>query len=276
MKLPLLTFATALHALGGLSLAHGQGAPRPVPVRVVVTEVSDSRSTGELKGTCTVGLKFTGDAAIESLDLIRVNLKTALDDLNRDLIFNDNQRNDYFLDTRHAGLSRISLTLRNPSRNATVIKLLEGEVELFNPTIANGGLVTIKDFFKLPPAPMQHPSLIKNDIAVLYLTQAGFEARRAELMARYKNYLHNEWPERLAGLLLIVDENGTIASFEVQQPDGKSLGRGTTAVDAGAMGGSRRLNFQKVPATGTVLKITLKTPETIRTIPFKLEKIQLP
>jgi len=40
---------------------------------------------------------------------------------------------------------KTELRLRNPSRNASTIKLVDGEVELFSPTIANGGVLTVKD-----------------------------------------------------------------------------------------------------------------------------------
>ena len=46
--------------------------------------------------------------------------------------FNSSQRN---------GVLKTDLRLRNPSRNASVIKLVDGEVEFFSPTAANGGVL---------------------------------------------------------------------------------------------------------------------------------------
>jgi hypothetical protein len=263
--------------LGGLLSVHGQVAPKQlVPVRATVADVSDYRTTEDAGGRCMVGLRFTGDAAAEAMDILRINLKTAQDDLNRDLIQNATQPNMEFLDGRRKGLVRSSVALRNPSRNATTIKLLEGEVELFNPTVANGGLAIIKDFFKLPPTPMQHPSLVKNDIEVIYITKALFDTRKAEFQAQHQ-FLRGQWPYQQAACVFLTDPNRLMASFEVQQPDGTTLGGGRNSIDAEFLGEQTRvLRLRAVPPAGSVLKITLKVPAAIRAYPFKLEKIQLP
>src|SRR5215471_17417182 len=99
-------------------------------INVSVGDVTDNRSTGSFGSECKLELKFTGDAASDAAAIRQVRVKKAIDDLGRDLSrsesheslhsFNSGQRN---------GVLKTELRLRNPSRNASTIKLLDGEVE---------------------------------------------------------------------------------------------------------------------------------------------------
>src|SRR3954452_2450685 len=98
-------------------------AKRLVPVQASVGDVVDSRSTGSFNSECKVELKFTGDVATDAATVRQVHVKKAVDELGRDLAREDSS--DPFMHSSSAsrtGALKTEVRLRNPSRNATVIK----------------------------------------------------------------------------------------------------------------------------------------------------------
>ncbi len=80
-----------------------------------------------------------------------------------------------------SGALSTEVKLRNPSRNATAIKVIKGQAELFNPTEANGGLLTIQNILQHPAEPVQNPVLAKYHIQLIYLTKAAYDAKKKEI-----------------------------------------------------------------------------------------------
>lgn len=152
---------------------HAQDTPKPAtPIRASVGDVTDNRTTGAFNSECKIEVKFTGDAAADAAAVREVRVTKAVDELGRDLV--PKEKENSFSSSSfgsHSGALKGEIKLRNPSRNATVIKLIEGEVELFNPTPANGGLLVIKDILKHPAEPVQNPTLKKYGIELIYLTK---------------------------------------------------------------------------------------------------------
>src|SRR6267154_3284462 len=141
---------TLIIASGFATLLNAQNAAKqPVPVKASVGDVTDHRSTGSFNSDCKLELKFTGDAASDAASVRRIRVKTAIDELGRDLTRHDSQDSAASAgSSQRSGVLKTEVRLRNPSRNATAIKLVEGEVEFFNPTSVNGGILVIKDILK--------------------------------------------------------------------------------------------------------------------------------
>jgi len=155
----------------------------PTAVQVSVGDVTDNRSTGSFNSECTVELKFTGDVAADAGSVRQVRLQEATDEVGRDLLVkSDDSVASHFFDSGHStGALKADVKLRNPSRNATTIKVLKGEVELFSPTEANGGVLTIKNVLARPAEPIQDVELDKYGVQLMYLTKAAYEAKKKEI-----------------------------------------------------------------------------------------------
>lgn len=160
----------------------------PTPIQASVGDVTDNRTTGSFNSECKVELKFTGDAASDAGSVRQVRLIEAKDEVGRDLILknDDDISSRSFNSGNSSGALKADVKLRNPSRNATTIKILKGEVELFTPTEANGGLLTIKSVLKTPAEPIKNAALEKYGIQLMYLTKETYEAKKKEIEAQKK------------------------------------------------------------------------------------------
>ncbi|HWX19465.1 MAG TPA: hypothetical protein VN578_06115 [Candidatus Binatia bacterium] len=264
---------------------------QPVPVRVSVGDVTDNRTTGSFNSECKLELKFTGDAATDAVSVRKVRLKKAVDELGRDLARDD--ASDPFgssgFGQRSGGL-KTELRLRNPSRNATVIKLLSGEVELFNPTQANGSILTIKDILKHPAEPVPNSSLKKYGIELLYLTKESYEAKKKQIEEQQKSQpgaqigdVFGDLFKGMFGGMMSVDKNNSLKLYvkdpekrvvevEFQDAAGKPLKR----VSTWSSGELRQIELSSPPPADTQLTVHLATPEALQTFPFAIENIPLP
>lgn len=270
-----------------------QPAARPLtPVNATVSEVTDNRTTGSFKSECKIELKFTGDAAADAASVRQVHLKKAVDELGRDLIPADDA------DSFHAGLGSLGsgrsgvlkteLTLRNPSRNATVIKVIEGDVELFSPTKANGGILVIQDILKHPAEPVQNDTLKKFGIQLMYLTKESYEAKKRELEQQDKSggAVGQAFADLFKGMFsgMMSSSSGNSLTFFVKDPDKRVLGlecldaTGKPLKRNGSWSSNEMVNqqFENPPPVDTQLLIHLATPEAIQLVPFKIENIPLP
>src|SRR2546423_12866082 len=166
---------------------HAQEAPKQT-IRVSVGNVTDNRTTGSFFSECKLELKITGDAATDAATVRQVRVKKAVDELGRDLTREDNRdSSSSFSSNQRNGVLKTDLRLRNPSRNASIIKLVDGEVELFTPSAANGGVLTVKDILKHPVEPVQSEALKKYGVELMYLTKESYEAKKKQVEEQQKS-----------------------------------------------------------------------------------------
>ena len=276
-------FAIVLHAQSG--------SKQLVPVKVSVGEITDNRTTGSFNSECKLELKFTGDAASDAASVRQVRVHKAEDELGRDLTRKDpSDAFSGFGSGQRSGLLKTELRLRNPSRNATVIKLVEGEVELFNPTLANGGILTTKDILKHPAEPVQNAAFKKYGIELMYLTKESYEAKKKQIEEQQKDAtggkLGDAFGELFKGMfggmmssdsknsvkLYVKDPEKRVIDVEFQDASGKPLKHGSSW----SSGELRQIEFNAPPPADTQLLIHLATPEALQTFPFKVENIPLP
>ena len=266
-------------------------AKQPVPVKVIVGDVADNRSTGSFNSECKLELKFTGDAANDAASVRQVRIKKAVDELGRDLT--RDETSDSFGSSgfgQRSGALKTELRLRNPSRNATVIKLVSGDVELFNPTPANGGILTIKDILKHPTEPVADATLKKYGIELMYLTKESYEAKKKQLEEQQKNAAGGKLGEAFGDLfkgmfagmmsadgqnsvkLYVKDPEKRVIEVEFQDAGAKPL-KHTSSWSSGEL---RQIELKAPPPADTQLMVRLATPEALRTFPFTIENIPLP
>jgi hypothetical protein len=266
------------------------GAPIQT-INVSVGDVTDNRSTGSFGSECKLELKFTGDAANDAAATRQVRVKKAIDDLGRDLSRTDSHESFHsFNSGPRIGVLKTELRLRNPSRNAGTIKLLEGEVELFSPTMANGGVLTIKDILKHAAEPVQNDALKKYGIEVVYLTKESYEAKKKQIQEQQKADAGGKLGEAFGDLfkgmfggmmasdsqssvkLYVKDPEKRVVDVEFQDASGNALKTGSNW----SMGELRQIEFKSAPPPDAQLLIRLATPEALRTFAFKVENVPLP
>ncbi len=183
VRRPLTCVATLLL----LTLAAGSQAAEatgPEPLRVNVESVEDHRSS--MSGnTCQVRLAALGDELDEDTTVIDTKLTRAVDDLDRDLVAKPGSMSSRYgnafrsLMSPSRGPLRITLTLRNPSRRATAIKVIEGVAQLHTPTATNEGVITLTDPLATEGVPLKHKTLEKYGIEITYITEeAAAELRQ--------------------------------------------------------------------------------------------------
>jgi len=263
----------------------------PKTINVSVGDVTDNRTTGSFSSECKLELKFTGDAASDAAAVRQVRVKKAIDDLGRDLTRNDSQDSFHsFNSGQRNGVLKTELRLRNPSRNAGTIKLVDGEVELFNPTTANGGILTIKEILKHPAEPVQNAALKKYGVEVIYLTKESYEAKKKQIQEQQKTDADGKIGEAFGELfkgmfggmmgsesknsvkLYVKDPEKRVVDVEFQDASGNALKTGSSW----SMGEMRQIEFKSAPPPDAELRIHLATPEALQTFAFKLENIPLP
>jgi hypothetical protein len=276
-----------------LPAAHSQTpAKSPTPLRASVGEVTDNRSTGSFFAECKVELKFTGDAASDGGNVRQVRVTQALDELGRDL---KPEKSDsgfpHSFDSEHSGGTlKAEVKLKNPSRNAGTIKVIKGEVELFNPTDANGANLHVKDVLKHPAEPIQNAALSKYGIVIMYLTKESYDAKKKELDAQQGgadagNKLGAAFADLFKGMLggmmsdsknsvlmYIKDPQNRVVSLELQDTQGKAL----KTHSRWSSSDFQQTQLDAPPPADSQLLIQLAVPEAIRTIPFEVHDVPLP
>lgn len=263
-------------------------------VEITLGDVTDTRTTGELFSGCEVEIKVMGDAVANSLGIRAVRVHSALDDTGQSLLKEDSEMPSFFdRSTQDKNTLREKITLKNPSRSAKSIKLLEGELELFQPTIENGGMVVIDNFMLEPSEPIESESLDRWNIQITYLTKESYEAKKKEFEETYKGNLERA-REKIGGVFAemfedvfeenLSDEKNTLQFF-IKDPKNRivdlgftdSLGNPIKAWSRSSIGELRIYSFKdQTPSSDTRLVVYLATPESIKVVPFKLENIPLP
>jgi hypothetical protein len=171
--------------------------------------------------------------------------------------------------------SKTVVNLRNPSRQSTALAILEGEITLFTPTEANGGVVRVMRL--APPG-----ELLKNDaleqagIQFVYFTRTAFETNRLLVGAEAKEMFNQAFQLNGADATCLVlrDPKKLVVDFELQDRDAKRIVAGTFF--GGFNGWDRALFLKGPPPDGAQLLVRVATPESIKSYPFKLENIPLP
>ena len=263
-------------------------------VHIAYGDVIDSRMmTGDsLGGGCEVELRAVGDAVADAKSIRGVRVQTATDDTGRDLTNpKPGSATPFAMRTSGGDFLAKRVRLRNPARSATVIKLLEGELDLFHPTTENGGKIILKGFQSHPGEFIESADLEKANVKLIYVTKDTEKSaidRLDQETTRHgdvaKSGTMPPWRRMPWGPTYPMDNVKNPVQFMFTDPDGKladfaflessgavisnrGSGRGPTFFHAG---------FDTALPHDAQLVIYLTTPASIKTIPFKLENIPLP
>jgi len=288
MKLPNQTCLVIFLALPMVAIAQTEEKSAP-QIQVNVGDVTDNRTTSAFNSECKVELKFIGDAAADAQSVRRVQPTEATDTTGRDLVpkANDENSSRPFGFGQSSGALSTEVKLRNPSRNATAIKILMGRVELFNPTEANGGRLTIKNILQHPAEPVENPSLAKYHIQLIYLTKEAYDAKKKEIESHQNGdqKLGEAFGQLFKGMFggMVSDSKDSIQLY-IGDPDKRIIdlkfvdgqGKPLKSNQSWSTDSFKSTSFESPPPPDTQLNIQLATPESLKTYSFEVENIALP
>lgn len=276
-----------------LSLLTGQKAEAS-GARVLVSEVTDSRSSNDFFTKCELELIIMGNDVADSLGIRSVRVHYAADDTGRILsggkpqgsgFFRFNEKKDHKMTTK--------IALKNPAREARFIESVKGEVELFQPDPNNGSQVIIKRFLDRPGKLISHSALKKNKVQVSYVTKEIYEAQKKREMENAKNKelekFGQEFGEAFGKLfegmfagfmgdeknsihLVVNDPKNRIVDFAFIDAEGNRV----KPMSRSNMKTLKTYGFQELPSPDLQLVIYLATPESVTMVPFSLNKVALP
>ncbi len=263
-------------------------AAHATDVRVSVTEVKDSRTTGQFFNNLDIKLKLTGDD-IAGAKGIRTVVTSAVDDTGRNLL-KDEDKSQEFKPLQDSDLgAEVELRFKNPARKSSVVKEITGEVHLFMPVRDPSATVILKSFKTLTGKPVSDPALVKAGMQLTVLTKKEYDilAKQHEQQAieEAEKNLEQAMVEVIKGmfgsffqvgendvLLKIDDPDKKFIKAEVLNAKGEVIHNSSTT----SANDMRVLGFDENLPADAQLRIFLKTPKSVVVVPLKLADIALP
>ncbi|MBE0540816.1 MAG: hypothetical protein IH623_05465 [Verrucomicrobia bacterium] len=271
-------------------------------IRTEVFTISENRQPG---GRCHVHLKFTGSMLTNFIGISRVRVLHAVDDVGTDLV--SSAKSDHVGWGNGAGFNRAGVrgwyderslkaryagvVLGLPSRSARFIRELTGEVELYWPTLQNGGVVVVEEFRAQPGIPIKNLALQKLEVKLTCLTKEAYETSKVltppdatrgrplilpedqaadGLFPGILGY-PNSTPRNYV-VLRIDDPQQRVTSFAFRGPDGRLL----PVNQQKSAKGMRGFYFDALVPERVALYVYLTVPEAVEKVSFKVENIPLP
>ena len=276
------------HVLAAVTLLFATASAQAADVRLSVTEVTDARSTGQFHNGMEIKLKLTGDD-VASVKGIRTVVTKAVDETGRNLMKDEKQDKD-FGSVRDSGTGpETTLRLKNPARRAATVKEIIGEVHLFMPDQDPAATVMVKNFRAATGKPLGTQQLGKAGLQVTVLSKADYDA-----LSKKKEQEEREKVEKDLGQAMVKALEGVFSSFfRVGDNDLilKLADSGEVFINAEVIDGAgnvvptmsttyaddmRILGFELPLPKDAQLRIFLKTPKSVVTVPVKLVDIALP
>lgn len=253
-------------------------------------------------GRCHLTLEFTDDRLANRLSILRARVARAIDDTGADLrlpeppAFLGAGSTSFTLaalqgwqELQPVKKRYVSLQLTNASRRATAISEISGELELFAPTLQNGGVLTIEGFRRDPGHPLKHPRLEKEGVTLTCFTKETYESSKARERARSKSVFVDPAQQQIDSLfpgilgdpasasrnyvvLKVDDPQKRIASFAFGEPGGRLFPVFQRRSSNSMFG----FYFQAAVPEDLVLYVYVAVPEALETVPFQVRNVPLP
>lgn len=176
-------------------LATLSAAAQPKPVDVVVQHINDRRSGGSFS-ELTIAMQLQGVQSSQ-VAASRVLVSAAVDDTGTSLLDTEKGEPGLEVNARASMLDEreiespvtVALTLKNPSRKATKVKEVRGEVELFMPAKDPNSVAEVSKFLSFSGKAIDHKALKSNGVEILLLSKADIETERKKIAdAHRKEY----------------------------------------------------------------------------------------
>jgi hypothetical protein len=262
----------------------------PFEFRVQVRSLAENRSTVPGRGAIPLSnawLLVTRDGLPVNARFRGITLKSIADERGRPVSFIPTKSAAGGLSwSSSSGFrpSELWVTLMpffSPSREARALTF-ESEVEFHFPTEAAGTLVRL-------PNPASHPGRVESPLlarrgvmAYLYFNQKTYDDLREDL--DYPNPprgtagrwgVDGQRPDFLG--LIVHDPSGLLSSWEIVTKDDQLVSGGQSRHNLGPPGSPldiQQFLLEPLPADAE-LRIYLAPPESLRTVPFRIENVKL-
>lgn len=273
----------------------------------VVAEVSSISENRGRENRCDVSLKFTGDRLKNATSLLSVRPTHAMDDTGANICPTNWQKTGGWGVSGGAGgfsplrgwhwehpprMLHGSVSLLGSSRAARSIKDLRGELELFSPTIQNGGVVVVDDFRAQPGSKLQNPGLEKLGVSLTCHTKESFEAAKklsdsATAQGQFVNFRTQDDESSLFPGILGDPQNSprNYIVLKASDPEKRITGFAFRGTDGRFLPVGNRKSVNDLHTFSFVipvlpekldLHVYLAVDGAIEKVPFRLENIPLP
>jgi hypothetical protein len=160
---------------------------QPKPIDAVVQQINDRRTSGSF-AQLMIAVQLPG---VPSSQVVasRVLVAAAVDDTGASLLdaessepeLEPNARGSMFDKSEKETPVTVALTLKNPSRKATHVKEVRGEVELFMPAKDPNSVAEVAKFMSFSGKTIDHKALKSNGVEIILLSRADIEAERKKI-----------------------------------------------------------------------------------------------
>ena len=265
-------------------------------IDTVVDQINDRRTGGSFS-QLSIMLKLpkiqTGDVAAS-----RVLVGFAVDDLGISLIDSKAEEPQLEMNARamYGGADKtepatVTVNLKNPSRKATIVKQVSGDIELYMPSKDPNSVAEFPKFASLAGKTLSHKALKANGVEIAAISAAQIatekkkieEAKRKELKdAGYDDETMKSVLESTMEYTLRFEEGETILKIKYPQK------RIHDVVFVDGAGEEKRVSMSdnegytvlslwgEKPQPDWKLRVSLKTAKNIVRYPFALSNIALP
>lgn len=292
-----ITITIALLAPGMLAQAKKGKAPAgPTPVETTLKQIADRRTTSFFS-QLDLNIELSGITAGD-VSAARVVVMKAVDDTGLDLI--DPERGEakfestsrgFFSDDSAKEPATIDLVLKNPSRDAVLLKEVSGEIELYMPKKDPAATATIPKFQATAGKPFASKELKASGVEIVVMGPAQLEAEKAKgakakaeelkkegydqesidyYVKSFEEYFYVPTEGEVA--LKVKDPNARLHEFTFIDSNGEEQ-----RVFSNDRDGLLILSSYGAPvAADWGLKVSLRTPKTLAKHTFALKDVELP
>jgi hypothetical protein len=270
---------------------------QPKPVEAVVDSVNDRRTNGSF-AELMVSVRLPKIRSSE-VAASRVLVTAATDDTGANLVKTEEE--EPRLEPNGSGMFEkkedppvtVRMSLATPSRKATKVKEIRGEVELFMPSKDPNSVADVSKFLSYSGKALNHKALKGNGVEIILLSKAQIEAEKKKIAdAKRKEYkdagyedgedLENnvknavEWslnPEPSDVVVRIKDPKKNIEELEYVDAKGEAKRVHTRNLyeDIDAI-----TTWGDAPGPGVTLRVKMKTAKNMVRYPFVVKDVTLP
>lgn len=283
-----LTFGAAAPAFAQMPAPAGPAAPAAksaaapfeMPaLRVAVTQVSENRSSSG-SGNLTLNLSILGEGLPPTAVVRQVKVTKAVDDKDRPIPltsmssgFSPSMMMSSLSSGRGGtGPLQVSANLLGaPLRSAESLKFVEGTIEFYLPSEANGSMLHLPNIM-VHTGLVEEPTLTKHGIQLyFYKDQASYDELKTQVPIS-----GNVPVFPLAVGWYLRDPSNRVASFAFLEANGAVIRQDSVSTNGSPVGRSWVVRLLAPMPNDAQLIVYLAVPEAIKTVPFRVEEIMLP
>lgn len=269
------------------------------PVDVTVQQVNDRRSNGNF-AQLVISLQLPKILSSQ-VSASRVLVKAATDDTGQSLVAADMQEPELEANMsaayRPADAAKepasVSVSLKNPSRKATRVKDVRGEIELYMPSKDPNSVAEVAKFLSFSGKPIAHKALKANGVEIALVSPAQIAAEKKRIgdakRKEYKDagYEDGESLEEMVKSTLDYTLNFDPGDVPIRLKDPNKRIQEVAFIDAagevkqvsvreGEEGIQVISTWGDPPQPDWKLRVSMKTPKNLVRHPFALKDIALP